>query len=555
MPEMVAQLKPEPQENGAPAEPDLPIASFTPETLYSLLVAELAGQRERYDIFLSSYLHQAEKTRDPGIAKRATQIAIYLKAPEIALETAQIWAESAPWDNDAQQIYTFQLIANNQFDQAFSRMEAELLAGGDPHFEQLALDADNLTPAQLTGILARIDRLQEQHPDNAELLLTKTLLLETDNRLEEALQTAERLYRINPNNSTLLIKAKLLQQLKDYNASEILVDQALTDNPNSVQFRLVKAELMVARQQFLQAQAEYEKMTILAPNNNRIRLSYAALALHNNDLETAKTQLNLLIDDPQYQNDAYYQLGRLAEMEGDQDAAISYFQQVQQGDLSEAAYSRLGNILINQKRLEKLHEVFDQAREQIPDQKRRFYLIESDLLNQHQYHQAAHLLLSVALTDYPDDTALLYARALTSERMADLEAMEQDLRAILNRQPDNAMVLNALGYTLVDNTNRYQEALALIVKANDLQPDDPAITDSLGWALFKLGQFDEAVVLLRKAYELYPDPEIAAHLGEALYAIGENEQAQTLFHDALTANPESDILQRALDRLNLELAP
>ena len=93
---------------------------------------------------------------------------------------------------------------------------------------------------------------------------------------------------------------------------------------------------------------------------------------------------------------------------------------------------------------------------------------------------------------------LLYARAMNAERLDNLALMEQDLRNILDRDPDNATALNALGYTLADRTDRYDEAYALIVRANELKPNDPAITDSLGWALYRLGRYDEAIELLTR---------------------------------------------------------
>jgi len=210
---------------------------------------------------------------------------------------------------------------------------------------------------------------------------------------------------------------------------------------------------------------------------------------------------------------------------------------------------------LQQNRLEELHQYFDDARQQNRSQAKAFYLQESDLLNQFDYHQAAHLLLSVALEQYQQDIELLYSRATTSNMLHDLSAMEADFKAILQLDPDNAMTLNAYGYTLVDQTRRYEEGLQYIVKANDLKPEDPAIIDSLGWAMLKLGKTDQAVALLRKAYGLYPDPEIAAHFIEALIANGESEQATDLMRESLASHPDDADLLETLDRLGIDLTP
>ena len=87
-------------------------------------------------------------------------------------------------------------------------------------------------------------------------------------------------------------------------------------------------------------------------------------------------------------------------------------------------------------------------------------------------------MLQQALKQYPDDLNLLYTRAMLAEKRNDLAQMEKDLRLIIQRDPDNAMALNALGYTLSDRTTRYDEAKLLIEQAHQINPEDPAVLDS-----------------------------------------------------------------------------
>ena len=79
-----------------------------------------------------------------------------------------------------------------------------------------------------------------------------------------------------------------------------------------------------------------------------------------------------------------------------------------------------------------------------------------------------------------------------------------------DEEPDNAHALNALGYSLADRTDRYQEALQYIQKALKERPDDPAVIDSMGWVQYRLGNPEQALIHLRKALSLMPDAEIAA---------------------------------------------
>ena len=138
---------------------------------------------------------------------------------------------------------------------------------------------------------------------------------------------------------------------------------------------------------------------------------------------------------------------------------------------------------------------------------------------------------------------------MLAEKRNDLPQLEKDLRAIIAREPDNAMALNALGYTLSDRTTRYAEAKALIQQAYDINPDDPAVLDSLGWVNYRLGNLNEAERLLRQALDRFPDQEVAAHLGEVLWANGKQREARQIWAKFLKDNPESPILRKTVLRL------
>jgi tetratricopeptide (TPR) repeat protein len=190
-----------------------------------------------------------------------------------------------------------------------------------------------------------------------------------------------------------------------------------------------------------------------------------------------------------------------------------------------------------------------QARVDQPDYAIQLYLIEAETLTNNNQGERGWQVLSQALKQYPDDLNLLYTRAMLAEKRNDLKQMESDLRAILKREPDNAMALNALGYTLSDRTTRYAEAKALIEHAHQLNPEDPAVLDSLGWVNYRLGNLDEAERLLRQALERFPDHEVAAHLGEVLWAKGEQREARKIWGKALEQQPDSPVLRSTIKRL------
>jgi tetratricopeptide (TPR) repeat protein len=99
------------------------------------------------------------------------------------------------------------------------------------------------------------------------------------------------------------------------------------------------------------------------------------------------------------------------------------------------------------------------------------------------------------------------------------------------------------------HTTRYEEAAALIEKANEITPGEAAILDSLGWVYFKLGRYTDALGYLRQAYQMLPDPEVAAHLGETLWVMGYTEDAFAIWQDALTRVPNNPLVIDTMTRL------
>jgi tetratricopeptide (TPR) repeat protein len=135
------------------------------------------------------------------------------------------------------------------------------------------------------------------------------------------------------------------------------------------------------------------------------------------------------------------------------------------------------------------------------------------------------------------------------DSQGDLEGSERDLRSIIEIKPDDARALNHLGYMLANQTNRYDEALQLLERAITLNPGDPATTDSLAWAQYKLGRYDEALANIRRAFAAFPDPEVASHMGEILWAMGRREEALAVWERALEEAPNDPLVTEAMERL------
>jgi Flp pilus assembly protein TadD len=227
---------------------------------------------------------------------------------------------------------------------------------------------------------------------------------------------------------------------------------------------------------------------------------------------------------------------------------MQWYSKVEKGDHWMEVQIRMARIEAQSGQVANARDRLRKVRLANPAETQRMFLVEGEILSQIGRDEDAFRLYSQYLELKPDDLEILYARALLAERLDLLDQAESDFRRVLDIDPDNARTLNALGYTLADRTNRYQEALGYVERALAQTPDDPAVIDSMGWVLYHLGRFQEAREYLQRAYDMTGDSEIAGHLGEVMWAMGDREQARTLWETARKANPKDDVLEETIRR-------
>ncbi|MBC2692390.1 MULTISPECIES: tetratricopeptide repeat protein [Pseudomonas] len=532
----------------APEKPKV-YSSFSEETIFSLLSAELAGQRNRYDIALDNYVTQAINTQDPGISERAFRIAEYLGADQAALDSALIWARNAPEDLEAQRAAAIQLARSGRYDDSMVYMEKVLQGQGDTHFDFLALSAADTDQDTRDGLMNSFDRLLQRHPNNGQLIFGKALLLQQNGDSQGALSLLEK----NPPEAgevaPILLRARLLQSLNRGDEALPLLEKSIRQYPDDKRLRLTYARLLVEQDRMDDAKTEFSSLVQQYPDDDELRYSLALVCLEAKAWEEAKGYLEDLIARDSHVDSAHLNLGRIAEERSDPQGALIEYAQVTPGSEYLPAQLRQADILMENGRSVEAQNRLAKERDEQPDYAIQLYLIEVETLAANKHEDRAWSVLDKALKQYPDDLNLLYTRAMQAEKRNDLAQMERDLRQIIKRDPDNAMALNALGYTLSDRTTRYDEAKTLIEQAHQLSPEDPAVLDSLGWVNFRLGNLDEAERYLRQALERFPDQEVAAHLGEVLWAKGKQREAKQIWAKFLKEQPDSPILRSTIKRL------
>ncbi|MBM3485282.1 MAG: tetratricopeptide repeat protein [Alphaproteobacteria bacterium] len=185
----------------------------------------------------------------------------------------------------------------------------------------------------------------------------------------------------------------------------------------------------------------------------------------------------------------------------------------------------LGDILRTKKRFEEAAEAYDQAIRRLPTIERRHW-------------------------------SLFYSRGIAYERSKQWPKAEIDFLKALDLSPDQPFVLNYLGYSWVDQGQHIERARKMIERAVELRPNDGYIVDSLGWALYRMNDFEGAVTYLERAIELRPqDPTINDHLGDAYWRVGRVLEARFQWQRALTLEPEPDTVEPLKQKLERGLPP
>jgi tetratricopeptide (TPR) repeat protein len=311
---------------------------------------------------------------------------------------------------------------------------------------------------------------------------------------------------------------------------------------DDIQVGLTYARMLTESRQLEKALEQFERLADLAKRDVEINYYAGVLALQLQKLDEAETYLQKVLKLGKRLQEANYYLGQVAEQRRNYDDAINRYSFVRHGEFYFSAQLRVVSVLAEQKKYDRSIEHLQTIRVNSSKQRLQLILLEGDLLRESKRFTAAKEFYTKVLATMPNETSVRYARALVAEKLGEIDLLESDLQTILKVEPANAQVLNALGYTLADRTDRYDEALKYIQRAFELEPDDAAVVDSLGWVYYRMGDFETSIKHLRRATELSKDPEIAAHLGEVLWASGSKDAAVEIWEKSLKDNPDDEAL-------------
>lgn len=337
--------------------------------------------------------------------------------------------------------------------------------------------------------------------------------------------------------------AEAIQLLQEYIKSKSIPDR-------QVRYELLNLYLRI--NDISSAEILINDILNMDPENYNIILEIARLAFDLKQYSISEKHLSYLLTLNYKQNEVNYLLGLIDYKNKNYVESIRHYERVDGGDFKfDAELEKSKSISKSMNLIAAIDYLEDLKRNYISDpMKVRIMLVQILLYNENNQHKEIIHLVTKNLPKYSRFESLIYSRAMAHEALKNIPEMEKDLQHILSIDSRNSVALNALGYSLLINTERYDEAYNYISKALEYDPGNYAILDSMGWVLYKKGDFNNALYYIESAYNKNQDPEIIEHYCEVLLKNGLYEKSLEVMKSAIEDNPENLKLLKKLTALH-----
>ena len=502
-------------------------SAMTGELLYEILLGEMNLREGQPAAGFSLLLDAARKSNDVQLYDRAVEIALQARSGDGALLAARAWAQAWPQDRKANNQVLQILLALNQVNESL-----------EPLKKELALAPENERSATITLIPRHYARVTDKK------------------RAAHIVEQALAPY-LTKNNATAALAWTSLGRLRlagdDVAGALDAVRKGQAADIKTQGPALLALELMGRK---VDEAEPLVQLALRQQDGTELGMSYVRVLIELGRYPDAAQQLQAITRKDPKLADAWLVLGSLQFEQGqDKEAEVSLaryanlaIQKPNEATIRglTQAQTRRAALLARQGKMREARQLIAQLPASNAEEERSRLLAEVQLLRDHRQWQAAFDLLKAQNND---DADLLYEQAMLAEKLNQVDEMEKLLRLVIAKNPSYYNAYNALGFSLADRNLRLSEAKQLIVKALTFAPDDPFITDSLGWVEFRLGNLNAALTHLQTAYKNRQDAEIAAHLGEVLWVLKREDDARKIWREGLDTAPTNETLQETLQRL------
>ncbi|MBT8132825.1 MAG: tetratricopeptide repeat protein, partial [Gammaproteobacteria bacterium] len=448
------------------------------EASYHLLLAEIALERDEFDAAASEYRKAALLSEDTDIAQRAVTLSFGLGRYKEALASAQRWVQLSPDNREAHRYLASIYLQLKNIDQAVEQFNVILQLAGDVPEEGFLAVAGLMLEHDDQQIAGRaMDRLLAQHQKVAAAHYSRALISMQAEDYPAALAAAKTAEALRPDWARAgLLHARALVALGQVEDGLMRAGD-LARNATDPALRLDYALLLASLGREGEARLELDLLLDEHPRMAGALRAAGLLEMRRGDLDLAQLHFTSLLATGRGTWEAFYYLGSIAEQRLQAVRAIRFYSQVRDGDLAATAQARVANLYESMGEIDRAVDHLIEFSGESPGLSAQLHTAAAELLARNNQEDRALNILNDILVRYPGNRSARFARAFLYEQVDQVDLSITELRALLKEQPDDSIALNALGYTLVDRTDRIREGYKLIRKALELDPENPAIID------------------------------------------------------------------------------
>lgn len=532
----------------------LPKQELTAATLEQLLTLNFASFNGQWPLAAQNALDSASATQDFRLARLATLFSLQTSDYEKASVASGLWLSLKPESVDAQNLNIAALAGASKIDQAKQAIDAQMQGRDiDDYIKQVA--ALLVRQKNDDAGFELIDYLVQMHPESAQVHVSAAYVAEVFKKYEAAEFWANKALELKPGwDLAAQMNMRLLQTQNKLEERSAFIAEFVEQYPASIAMRISHSSELAAAKEY---QASYDLILEVlkdAPDDIGALQFAAALAQQLNDSNKAAYYYRRALNVEPNNDEVRWSAARLALAEGKYVTAERFFKDISADDKIFEAQIQLANVRYESDGVDASMRTLAAIEPKTNDEYLRLAITRHYLLMRAFRYEEAFGYTNDTLVYIPDNLDLLYARGLVAAELNKLTVAERDLRAVIAADPENANALNALGYTLADQTDRLDEARVLIAQALKLRPNDAHILDSWGWLAFRSQDYVMAIEFLKRAYKASPEVEVAAHLGEALWASGDQQAALAVWQKAYAENTDNPVLNATLKKYDVTLS-
>ena len=496
-----------------------------------------------------TYVRAATDDRNPRTARRALGVAEFCKHQPAQWQAAQRLYELDPENPDALRAVGVTALELWKLDFA-QRVFGELVAKPDV---EPARAWDEILPALVEGNEAPaawrvFGKLVPRADVDADVLAHLATMACNADVLAACSELLEAVRTKGGGSEPRLVRMRAMLAVARGDAAAALEAARSVAKADPAEHRYAVVDILLALDRPAEARAELERMigdkTIAVEVERRLAL----LAFATGDAAEAERRFTARIERKEGAGEALFYLAVLAERAGREEQALRAYQQLVGAGGGLTVRSRLAHLWLRRGEDDKVNALYDDLLRGNADTVIDVEIARANAFSEAGAHEAALKGLDAALERRPNHPQLRYQRAVVLDAAGRTREAVRELEALLRDRPDEATVLNALGYTLADRHQQLARAEKLIRAALAQRPDNAAFIDSLGWVRYRRGDFKSAATTLERAWRLSRQADIAAHWGEVLWESGDRDAARIVWMRALATNPESKPLRAVVDR-------